>query len=99
MTIKQLVLTLTILPVFYACQQQEDLAAKKEELTNLKKQQHELKTQIVALEEEIARLDPDFAKANRKATLITTVPVHNGTFQHMIEVSGSVRSKGNVVLS
>lgn len=99
MNIKQLVLTLTILSFFYACQPKNDVAAKKEELNNLKKEQHALGAQIIALEEEIAKLDPEFAKANRKATLVTTVPVNLGTFTHLIEVSGSVSSKGNVVLS
>jgi len=99
MTIKHIALILTIFSVFYACQQKEDLEAKKEKLNNLKKEQHELKTKIDALEEEISKLDPEFAKINRKAALITTVPVKKGKFEHRVEVSGSVRSKKNVTLS
>jgi len=59
----------------------------------------ELKESISELEKEIAALDPEFAKANRKATLITTLPVVNTHFESFIEVSGSVESRKNVVIS
>lgn len=59
----------------------------------------DLKESIEQLEQEIASLDPEFARANRKATLITTVPVENKRFESFIEVSGSVESRKNVLVS
>lgn len=99
MAIKQSVLAITILSLLFACQPEDKVTGKKEELNQLKSDYHELKLKIASLEEEIAKEDPDFAKANRKTTLVTTVPVRQGTFTHMVEVSGSVTSKRNVVLS
>lgn len=99
MAIKQSVLAITLLALLYACQPQDKVSGKKEELNQLKKDYHDLKVKIAALEEEIAKEDPDFAKANRKEVLVTAVPVRNGTFTHMVEVSGNVTSKRNVVLS
>lgn len=85
--------------VIFACQQQDKLEKKKAELKELKTKQHEINEKIVTLEEEISKLDPEFAKRTRKATLVTTIPVKNKNFEHYIEVSGSVESKKNVVLS
>ncbi len=99
MKLNQIIATLLILFVAFACEKADKAAKKKEELAELKSQQHELKEEITKLEEEISKLDPEFAKQNRKATLVTTVPVTSGKFTHMVEVSGSVKSKKNVILS
>ena len=69
-----------------------ELKQKKTELAKLKET-------INNLESEIAEMDPEFAKANRKATLITTLPVVNQDFESFIEVSGSVESRKNVIIS
>jgi membrane fusion protein, multidrug efflux system len=51
------------------------------------------------LEAEISKLDPDFANANKKSILITTVSARIGEFTHYVEVTGSVLSKKNVSIS
>ncbi len=81
-----------------ACQQDE-VAKKKEELKKYKSEVLALNSKIQNLEQEIAALDPEFAKANRQATLVTTIPVEKGTFEHYVEVSGSVESRKNITLS
>lgn len=81
-----------------ACQQDE-VAKKKEELKKYKSEVLALNSKIQNLEQEIAAIDPEFAKANRQATLVTTIPVEQGTFEHYVEVSGSVESRKNITLS
>jgi RND family efflux transporter MFP subunit len=94
-----------ILSIFFAgllvasCQNSSTLDEKKAELKAQKAEMANLKKSIGQLEQEIADLDPEFAKANRKATLITTIPVAKGHFESFIEVSGSVESRRNVVIS
>jgi len=68
-------------------------------LESLKSQLTELNTKIKTLEEELAAADPEFAAANRKSLLITTLPARKGTFTHYLEVTGSVLSKKNVTIS
>ena len=82
-----------------SCQNSSSLDEKKAELKTQKAEMAKLKKSISQLEKEIAELDPEFAKANRKATLITTIPVKSGHFESFIEVSGSVESRRNVVIS
>ncbi len=99
MKVKSIISALLVVITIACSQQKDELEAKKEELNTLKSQQHDLKVKIASLEDEISSIDPEFAKINRKESLVTTVPVKYGKFEHMIEVSGSVRSKKNVVLS
>lgn len=96
--IKITILLLSIAVFFSACEQDE-LVKKKNKLKEYKSEVLALNTKISNLEQEIAALDPDFAKANRQATLVTTTPVEKGTFEHYVEVSGSVESRKNVTLS
>ncbi|MGK7394855.1 MAG: efflux RND transporter periplasmic adaptor subunit [Candidatus Cyclobacteriaceae bacterium M3_2C_046] len=76
-----------------------ELDQKKAQLKKYKNEVLDLNNKIKDLEQEIAALDPQFAKANREATLITTTPVKVSEFEHFIEVSGSVESNKNVSLS
>ena len=82
-----------------ACEQKDPLQAKKEELKSQKTKLQKIKTSITELEKEISAMDPDFAKKNRKATLITTTDVEKKTFEHYVEVSGAVKSRKNVLIS
>ena len=82
-----------------ACEKKDPLQAKKEELKSQKTKLQKIKTSITELEKEISAIDPDFAKKNRKATLITTINVEKKTFEHYIEVSGAVKSRKNVMIS
>ncbi len=85
--------------LFNACQQSDDVEAKKTQLKEKKEELQKLKTSITELEKEIASLDPEFGKKNRKATLITTTGVETTTFEHFVEVSGAVKSRKNVLIS
>jgi len=44
-------------------------------------------------------LDPEFASKNKKSVLITTASARKANFEHFVEVTGSVVSKKNVVIS
>ncbi len=96
--IKYTTIILCLAVIAGACQQDE-LAKKKEQLKEYKSEVLELNTQIESLEKEIASLDPEFAKANRQATLVTTLPIEKDKFQHFVEASGSVESRKNITLS
>lgn len=82
-----------------ACQQDDQLAEKKQELSEKKSRMQELKSEITELEKEIAAQDPEFARANRRAALVTTLPVMVQDFEHFVEVRGEVRSNSNVTIS
>jgi RND family efflux transporter MFP subunit len=82
-----------------SCQPKDELAEKKKELKSLKKEVSEKREKILELEKEIAAADPEFAKVNRKEQLITAIPVKKDRFVHYVEVSGSVTSDRNVVIS
>lgn len=76
-----------------------DLEQKKADLKEYKSQVLELNQKIAELEEEISLMDTSFAKANRDATLVTTITATKGDFEHYIEVSGTVESRQNVEMS
>lgn len=85
--------------VTLSCAKEEGVEAKKAELEDLKAQSHEIDTQITELEAELVKLDPEFAKQNQKSILITTVKARKANFDHYVEVTGSVLSKKNVIIS
>lgn len=82
-----------------SCAKEESVDAKKAELDKLKAESHEIDTRIKELEAELIQLDPEFAKQNQKSLLITTTAVKKGRFDHYVEVTGSVLSKKNVMIS
>ena len=75
-----------------ACGQPDELAEKKSQLEEYRQEANELKAKIASLEEEIATQDSTFGRQD-KATLITTLPVTTQTFEHFLEVRGSVASE------
>jgi RND family efflux transporter MFP subunit len=85
--------------IVISCAQEEGVDAKKTKLSELRDQVGELNSEIKMLEAEISKLDPDFANANKKSILITTVAARKGEFTHYVEVTGSVLSKKNVSIS
>jgi membrane fusion protein, multidrug efflux system len=89
----------TLIASLAACQQNESLEEKKEALNTKKQELMAIRDDITTLEREISALDPEFGKQNRKATLITTLPVSQTKFEHYVELSGSVKSRKNVVIS
>ena len=82
-----------------ACEQKDPLQAKKEELKAKKTELQKVKASITELEKEISEIDPEFARKNRRATLITTTNVEKQIFEHYVEVSGAVKSRKNVMIS
>ncbi|WPR75775.1 efflux RND transporter periplasmic adaptor subunit [Algoriphagus sp. NG3] len=90
-------LVLTLAAV--SCATEEGVDAKKAELDKLKAEAHEISTKITELETELVQLDPEFAKQNQKSLLVTTVQAKKGQFDHYVEVTGSVLSKKNVIIS
>lgn len=85
--------------IVFSCQPKDEIAAKKAELEKLKAESNELTTSIAELEAELIKLDPTFANQNQKSILITTAKAKKGEFDHYVEVTGSVLSKKNVVIS
>ena len=88
-----------VIAVISGCEQKDPVQAKKDELKSKKTELQKLKVSIADLEKEISTLDPDFAKSNRKATLVTTKSVEKKHFEHFVEVSGAVKSRKNVLIS
>ena len=99
MKIKNLFMLGVALLMLYACQQKSPLEAKRKELKEKKKELREVKTKIDELEKEISAIDPEFAKSNRKATLISTLKAEKADFAHYLEISGAVKSRKNVLIS
>ncbi|PQA56283.1 efflux RND transporter periplasmic adaptor subunit [Siphonobacter curvatus] len=82
-----------------ACsQKKEGLEGKRAELAELKQKQAELTGQIKTLEGEIAKLDPKKAEET-KVKAVSVTPLQPSTFEHLIEVQGTVDAKNNVQVS
>jgi len=88
-----------VLATMNSCEQKDPLQVKKSELKEQKTELQKIKVSIIELEKEISALDPDFAKENRRATLITTKPVETKVFEHYVEISGAVKSRKNILIS
>ncbi|WP_268034669.1 efflux RND transporter periplasmic adaptor subunit [Algoriphagus sp. PAP.12] len=97
-SLKFLPITILML-VAFGCASDESVEAKKAKLEELRTEASTLQTSILELEAEIATLDPEYAKQNQKAILITTSKAKKGEFDHYVEVTGSVLSKKNVIIS
>ena len=82
-----------------SCQKPDPAEAKKAKLKEYKKELQDLQTNIESLEKDISAADPEFARNNKKATLVTALPVKRGTFEHFVEVSGALESKRNILMS
>ncbi|MGB3619241.1 MAG: efflux RND transporter periplasmic adaptor subunit [Catalinimonas sp.] len=90
-------LTLTLVVLLAACGEKDELAEKKAELQKLEKEATELNGKITELRAEVAELDPASVRDN--AVLVTAEPVARATFEHYLEVRGTVASDRNVTLS
>jgi len=96
MDIKNIFVFFAAVIIINACEQPSELDKKRAELKKKKSELHEIRSQIASLEDEISALDPEFAKANRKSTLVSVIPVEKKDFKSFVEVSGSVESRKNV---
>ncbi len=96
-----LLISAAALLLLAACggEQPDGLEGKKAQLQEYKQEVRELQDNIKNLEEEISMEDPDFLNTGRNATLVTTIDVENQTFEHFVEVRGSVTSRRNVTVS
>ena len=56
----------------------------------------ELNAKISQLEQEIEAEDPDYFKSKKAAVLVTSLAANKDTFEHKIEIRGSVMSRTNV---
>lgn len=67
-----------------------NLNDKKAKLEKLKGEQKKINDQVTSLEAEIAKLDPNAAAGNAK--LVSITPVQTTSFEHYIELQGSVEA-------
>lgn len=97
---KNILLFATITFIVVACSQpkEDGLEGKKTALADLKKQQSEIAAQIKTLEAEITKLDPKKAEDTRSKAVVVTL-ITPSTFEHFIDVSGTVDTKNNVMVS
>lgn len=93
-------ITLLAAALLVACSEpkKEGIEGKKAELAELKKQQAELAAKVAALQTEVAKEDPQAQEAAKTKTVAVS-PVTATTFQHFIEVQGTVDAKNNVLVS
>jgi len=96
MDIKKIIALFLVLWVVQACQSTSELDKKRAELKKKKSELNDIRSEIASLESEISAMDPEFAKANRKSTLVSVIPVERNDFKSYVEISGSVESRKNV---
>ncbi len=93
-------LLFVFLIILSACSQEGSSAEeKKKELADARKEYQTLREKIEQLEEELKAIDPEFAKQANKAILVSTLVPGKDTFEHRIDVRGSVASRRNVMIS
>ena len=78
--------------------QPDTLEAKRAALAQYKTEQGALADKIKALEAEIAKLDPQ-VEDESKAKSVTVTPLLQSTFQHFVEVQGTVDALNNVLVT
>ena len=92
--------TIALVSLLAACSQEKknDLQGKRDELAELKSQQTELGTKIKTLESELTKLDPKKAEEARVKD-VSVAPLAASTFQHFVELQGTIDAKNNVLVS
>lgn len=99
MRINNRILIFTVATIAAACQPASDLEKKRSELKEKKAELNQLRTEIASLEDEISSMDQQFARENRRATLVSVFPVNKEDFTSYVEISGTVNSRRNVSVS
>ncbi|CAN5212332.1 efflux RND transporter periplasmic adaptor subunit [soil metagenome] len=83
-----------------ACEQDTtDAQEKRRELQEARNEYQALKERISKLETELKEIDPDYARESHKAVLVSTFVASKNTFEHKVDVRGSVQTRRNVVVS
>lgn len=97
---KKLALPIFLLVVAIGCKQNPDtLEAKQKLLDEKQKQLVELKSDIHKLKDEIASMDTSASTITADLTKVTTKTITPETFKHYVELTGTVTSKQNVLIS
>jgi RND family efflux transporter MFP subunit len=98
---KYISLPLFALALLVSCGKPDEnsLEGKKALLAEKQKLQQQLDVEIGTLTKEIAAMDSVFAQSLVRYTLVTTIPVDKSTFTHYAEVTGTVESDKNIIIS
>lgn len=94
---KKYITIIALVFIASACNDKPEIEQKKEELAQLKSQLVDLKSSVATLEKEIDALDT--TKKEDNYILVTTAQPKKGSFEHRIDVRGSIQSRSNVQLS
>ncbi len=94
-----LILTVLIVSIYGCGNETGGPEEKKAQIQEYKDQIKSIEAKIESLEQEVSESDPNFAASDRNSTLVTTMPVNNGTFEHYVEIRGEVTSRKNVTIS
>jgi membrane fusion protein (multidrug efflux system) len=97
---KQAVLFVSVFTTLLSCTSKEngDLAAKKKQLEDLKSQHQQIQQQIISLEKEIILMDTS-SGTGLKVRLVKVDSLQPQTFEHFVDVQGSIDSEENVMAS
>ncbi|MEM8893209.1 MAG: efflux RND transporter periplasmic adaptor subunit [Bacteroidota bacterium] len=79
--------------------QGSELEQKIAQLEDLRTQSADLKNQMLALEAEIVELDPSYGENGNNIILVEASQVAQSSFEHKVELRGSVQSRKNVLMS
>lgn len=91
---------LTFVLILPGCQQDtSDAVEKKKELQEARKEYQALKDKITKLEGELKEIDPEYAKETDKAVMVSTLVASKTSFEHKVDIRGSVASRKNVLIS
>lgn len=100
---KNIVIVLVMFGLAISCsgpsEKGADLEAKKKDLVEAQKEFASLKEKIDQLEKEISEVDPEFAQQHNNAILVTTFVPEKKSFEHKVEIRGSVESRKNVLVA
>jgi membrane fusion protein, multidrug efflux system len=100
---KNKVITIVLFSLLVSCtapsENGSELETKKKDLAAAQKEFTALKDKIYKLEKEISEADPAFAQQHNNAILVTTFIAEKKSFEHMVEIRGSVESRKNVLVA
>lgn len=82
-----------------ACSKQEQPINKQAQLDSLRTQQNQIADKIKVLETELALSDTSAASQNAKMKMVKVDTLKQTTFNHFVEIQGSVVTDNNVMVS
>jgi RND family efflux transporter MFP subunit len=96
---KKLIALFLGLTFLAACNSNNSLESKKTALAEKATQLDSLTAEIARLEKDIAQLDTTKTVVDEKLTPVTTLKISPQKFNHFLQLTGTVNSKENVLLS